>query len=98
MLTGFALDRSKLTLNGRLRVAVLVLFAVAQAIGPADVYHRTTRHRLSDYTHFLHPPILLISATAALGAAVLWWAASAPDDSAGSARRSTAGAEGIPHR
>jgi len=77
VLVGYALDRAGHRLTPRMRVTVLALFVVAQAIGPADVLRQGARDPLSDYGSFPHPPTALIALAAATGAAVLWWAASA---------------------
>jgi hypothetical protein len=80
---GFALERSGHRLTTRLRIAVLGLFVVAQAIGPADVLRQGQRRPLSDYGEFPHPATFVIVLSAAIGAGLLWWAASRAPERAG---------------
>jgi hypothetical protein len=76
LVVGVVLDNRRRSLGTDLRLVVLALFAVAQAIGPMDVLLKGVHHPLSDYAHFPHPPAALVVCVAAVGAALLWWGAS----------------------
>lgn len=82
LLIGFALELAGTRMTQRLRVAVLLLFVTAQAIGPVDVLLKGRRHRLSDWADFPHPAPAVLAVVGAAGAALLWWGASRRPDRA----------------